>query len=92
MSVRLNSNPDLDAAHKHCFANRPELIRSETCGCFYCFAIFSPAEIHEWIDDDQTAICPKCPVDAVIGSASGDRIDKSFLKLMHGYWFSTKRS
>ncbi len=88
----LNPNPDLDAAHKHCFANRPELVRSETCGCFYCFAIFSPAEIHEWIDDDQTAIYPKCPVDAVIRSASGYPIEKSFRKLMHDYWFSTKRS
>jgi len=87
MSLLPNSHPDLDAAHKHCFLNRSELTRSEVCGCFYCFAIFSPAEIQEWIDDDQTAICPKCPVDAVIGSASGYPIDMAFLRQMYDKWF-----
>ena len=87
MSLLPNSHPDLDAAHKHCFLNRSELTRSEVCGCFYCFAIFSPAEIHEWIDDDRTAMCPRCPVDAIIGSASGYPINMAFLKQMHDRWF-----
>jgi hypothetical protein len=35
----------------------------------------------------QTALCPKCPVDSVIGAASGDPITPEFLKLMHDHWF-----
>jgi hypothetical protein len=37
----------LEAAHKHCTFNRVELQSSSLCGCFYCFAIFVPAEIAE---------------------------------------------
>jgi hypothetical protein len=79
--------PDHIAAHEHCSLNRAELERSERCGCFYCFAIFPPSQIVEWIDDRQTAICPECPVDAVIGSASGYPITREFLERMHAHWF-----
>jgi len=75
------------AAHKHCSLNRAELESSEVCGCFYCFAMFAPSEISEWIDQGQTAICPKCPVDSVIGSMSGYPVTREFLERMHAYWF-----
>ena len=78
---------DLDAAHKHCINHRAEILTRDLCGCFYCSAIFPPAKIVEWIDRDQTALCPECPVDAVIGSASGYPINKQFLELMHVRWF-----
>ncbi len=88
-SELLTSSVDLSAAHKHCFGNRPEIERSEICGCFYCLAIYKPIEIIEWIDDKsgQTAICPRCPVDAVLGSAAGYPIDSAFLQLMRDKWF-----
>jgi hypothetical protein len=47
---------------------------------------FSRLEIQDWIDD-QTAICPKCPDGAVMGSASGYPINKAFLQKMHDRWF-----
>ncbi len=78
---------DIIAAHKHCSIHRAELVKSTVCGCFYCMSIFPPSDIVEWIDDDLTAICPMCPVDAVIGSASGYPITKEFLQQMHDRWF-----
>jgi hypothetical protein len=75
------------AAHKHCSSNRDELERSELCGCFHCMSMFPPGAIVEWIEDGQTAICPECPVDSVIGSASGYPITRSFLERMHAHWF-----
>ena len=75
------------AAHRHSLVNRAELQKSETCGCFYCLAIFPPTKIADWIDDGQTAICPYCPVDSVIGSASGYPITSEFLGRMHAHWF-----
>lgn len=82
-----DSIPDLDEAHKHCTKNRTELAKSSTCGCFYCLEIYEPCEITEWVDEDQTAIGAKCPVDSVIGSASGHRLTKQFLEKMHERWF-----
>jgi len=50
-------------------------------------SIFPPSEIVEWIDDGKTAMCPKFPVDSVIGSASGYPITREFLQQMHDRWF-----
>ena len=80
-------NDDHITAHKLSSYHRSELERSTLCGCFYCFAIFPPSEIIEWTDDGQTALCPKCPVDSVIGSASGYPITLEFLQRMHDHWF-----
>jgi hypothetical protein len=82
--------PDYIRAHKHSFKNREEVLRSETCGCFYCRGIFLPNEITHWIDDDLTAMCPKCDIDSVIGSASGFPIEKPLLKVTEERWFSSK--
>ncbi len=74
-------------AHGHCTRNRVELEASPLCGCFYCFAIYSPSEIDEWIDNDQTAMCARCGIDSVIGSKSGYPLTPDFLHRMHDYWF-----
>jgi hypothetical protein len=79
----------LEAAHEHSFQNRAEIEGSELCGCFYCCATFSGKEVTQWIPDDagDTALCPFCPVDSVIGSASGLPVDDAeFLTAMHNYW------
>jgi hypothetical protein len=71
--------------------NRDELLLSERCGCFYCGAIFLPVEVNEWTDEKegvgQTALCPRCGIDAVIGSASGYPITADFMEMMKQYWF-----
>jgi hypothetical protein len=81
------SNDAHITAHKHSIGHRAELEASDICGCFYCLSTFAPTEIREWIDEGQTALCPNCPVDAVIGSASGYPITPEFLKRMHEHWF-----
>lgn len=80
---------DLEKAHKHSFCNRVEIEKSDTCGCFHCKEIFAPSEIKEWIDDEkgQTAQCPYCWVDSVIGNASGITISLEFLKAMNKKYF-----
>lgn len=45
---------------------RSKLEASEACGCYFCLKIYNPNEIDEWIDDEQTAICPYCGIDSVL--------------------------
>jgi hypothetical protein len=82
---------DYTSAHEHCIRHRAELLRSDLCGCFYCCQIFRPQEIQRWIDEEegigQTALCPKCSIDSVIGSASGFPITMDFLNAMNQRWF-----
>ncbi|WP_237709868.1 cytoplasmic protein [Stutzerimonas stutzeri] len=78
---------DIKEAHKHSIRHRGELRDSEACGCFYCLEIFDYKNIEEWIDDGDTALCPGCGIDSVIGSASGFQISREFLSAMKKHWF-----
>ncbi|WP_230499206.1 cytoplasmic protein [Sutcliffiella rhizosphaerae] len=77
----------LQSAHRFSSNHREHLKKDNRCGCFYCLEVYHPTEIVEWIDDEDTAICPKCGTDAVIGESSGLSITPLFLKEMKNYWF-----
>lgn len=81
--------PDFFTAHDKCSANRLDIEASEQCGCFYCLSRFKPAEVVHWVPDAEgdTAVCPHCGIDSVLGSASGYAITPELLATMHGYWF-----
>lgn len=85
-------NDILEAAHKHSSKHREEVLASTTCGCFYCQTTFPPRAIKEWVDLGQnpageTALCPNCGIDSVIGDAAGFPLTASFLANMHQRWF-----
>jgi hypothetical protein len=78
----------LEAAHAHSTENKAEIGRSDLCGCFHCRKTFFPAQIEEWTDDGQTALCPRCGIDSVIGAASGLPVHRPrFLSEMKRRWF-----
>jgi hypothetical protein len=78
----------LKAAHRYCSDNRGQLDASKLAGCFYCLETFSPWEITEWILEDGTAVCPKCGIDAVLGSQTELPVtDPACLKAMRQHWF-----
>lgn len=74
-------------AHAFSFRNRSKLEQDLECGCFYCMKIFPANEIEEWEDDGETAICPYCGIDSVIGESSGYPLTEADLKEMHLHWF-----
>lgn len=89
---------DYIEAHDHCQKHRKEVLRSRICGCFYCMKLFHPEDIVDWFDVlegetdyskyGQTAQCPKCGIDSVIGDASGFTVDEILLEKMNRFWFS----
>ena len=87
--------PDHIRAHRHSIRHRDEIDASGVCGCFYCLAIFQPNDIKGWVDQTElspagaTALCPRCGIDSVIGSASGYPITEPFLRDMRSHWFNT---
>ena len=84
---------ELFKIHKHSFANKEEIVKSNTCGCFYCKEMFAPSEIKEWVDDKHgdTAQCPYCMIDSVIGDASGIKITKKLLEDLNKRYFLGKK-
>jgi len=76
------------AAHKHASRHRAEVEASPRCGCFFCFRTFAGSAVKSWTDGGQTALCPSCGVDSVLGSASTHRLDDAFLRKMHQHFFA----
>lgn len=88
----------LHDAHRHCRNHRDELAASAQCGCFHCVRVYAAVEIVDWIDpapesaveyghSGQTALCPYCGIDAVIGDASAYPLTAEFLEAMRAQWF-----
>ena len=85
----MKSQFDPIRAHELSVGNRQSLLQDQSCGCFYCLRTFRSGEVTQWYgDQDDTAVCPYCGIDAVIGGSSGVVITREFLKEMRQYWFT----
>lgn len=76
----------LTRSQRHSLHNRPFLMGHVPCGCFHCEQTYAADEIEDWTDGGQTAICPRCSVDAVLSSLT-DPLTADFLTRMHARWF-----
>ena len=79
---------NLTYAHAQCNGNRQKLSQASVCGCFYCLRIYDPKEIVWESDEDNTAMCPYCGIDAVIAESQSLPVTKAFLKKMREFWFT----
>lgn len=77
----------LEEIHQHSHNNKEEIAKSKTCGCFYCKEIFAPSEIKSWLKKENTALCPYCTIDSVLGDACGVQITNKLLEEMHKFYF-----
>lgn len=79
----------LKKAHQASFKNKESILRSKKCGCFSCQKIFPASEacFMKEADGQETAWCPYCDIDAVLGDASGFPITEKFLEEMNKCWF-----
>lgn len=78
---------DIRHAAKFAMYNKKEVLKSIICGCFHCLAVFDPKEIKEWTDNEETAVCPFCYVDAILPETDDIHLDKDMLSKLNAYWF-----
>ena len=82
---------DIVRGHSHSIRHRAEVCSSARCGCFYCCDTFPTTAITAWVDleggEGQTALCPRCGIDSVLGERSGYELSPEFLQQMKKYWF-----
>jgi hypothetical protein len=94
----MRDRADLESIHRYSSLHRTLVERSSRCGCFYCEALFAPGEIADWIDwpgghedqgPGQTALCPRCGIDAVLPDAApAVSFTPELLAEMRRHWFS----
>ncbi|WP_034536353.1 hypothetical protein [Carnobacterium inhibens] len=69
-----------DKIIKQAYKNKDSIVKSDCCGCYNCTKLFTPNKVEEYVDNGQTAICPYCGMDSVIGTNMGYNITTNFLK------------
>lgn len=74
-------------ANEFSMKNKKQLEKSKKCGCFGCVNTFKPSEVTEYIVGEDTAVCPYCGTDAVLGDYSGFPATKKFMKEMNNEHF-----
>ena len=77
---------DINRAALWAFNNKNIIENSKQVGCFHCIAIYDYSEIKDYTDEGKTAMCPKCNIDAVLGSNFGE-ITEENLKKANDFWF-----
>ena len=77
----------LKKLHAYASHNRELIERSNQCYCFYCESSMKNTEIKEYLEKEETALCPKCGVDSIIPDSIDEIINASLLSEMHDYWF-----
>ena len=92
-------NKHLLAAYRYTTNNWVQIQGSTVCGCCNCVEIFPADEIVGWTGldmsnmddpaaiDQQTAMCPRCGTEAVLGDKTGYPINAQFLGSMNEAWF-----
>ena len=76
----------LNRLHAYCSHNKELIVTSKKCYCFYCKEKFDSTEVSKYIDNGQTAICPKCGVDTVLPD-NIEGINDRVIDEMNKYWF-----
>jgi hypothetical protein len=90
---------ELLAAYRYTTNNWAQIGASTLCGCCCCVRVFPSDEVVAWtgleldnLDDpkaaeQQTAMCPKCGTEAVLGDKCGFPITTHFLTRMNEAWY-----
>lgn len=69
------------------YTSKKVIKNSKKCGCYYCLSVFKKEEITEYIDKGETALCPKCNIDSVIGNNKTIVKFNEFLQKLHVHYF-----
>lgn len=73
-----------DEVSKVSIRNRVAIEQSIVIGCYACIRSFLAEDVQEWTDDQTTALCPFCGIDAVLPGI----FDAKVLATYNERWFT----
>jgi len=77
----------MEKLHTYSTHNRDLINLSQKCYCFSCKAVVNREDVNYFVDDGQTAKCPKCGKEAILPDSIEENIDESVISDMNEYWF-----
>ena len=80
-------SPPIADASEYSIRNRDGLLPGTQAACYHCLNVFPAEEVTEFTDAEETALCPKCGIDAVLPQHAGYSFEKDNLIRMRAFWF-----
>lgn len=77
----------IESAIKYATSNKEALSNSTNAGCYYCLRIYPASEVAEFLEVEDTAICPYCDIDSVLPDNTPIELNKANLEELQEYWF-----
>ncbi|WPP52417.1 hypothetical protein [Catalinimonas niigatensis] len=77
---------ELELAINFATSNQQDLMKSDKAGCYYCRKIYPASEVKEFLEEEATALCPKCGIDSVLPDYVYD-LSINNLRELHQFWF-----
>lgn len=77
---------DIKDAADEAIYNASKIKKDTICSCYCCCSTYTGENIQEYIDNERTALCPVCGIDAVIP----EKIEEEKLEEMYKFWFAEK--
>lgn len=65
--MQSDSHDDTMSDERAFRSDKPTLRRQVQLGCYYCEQLMSYEDIEVFVNGEQTALCPFCGIDAVVG-------------------------
>ena len=77
----------MERLHTYSTHNRELIEASDRCYCFYCKSVMDSRDVKDYIDNGQTALCPKCDIDSIIPDGIEEDVNEEIIDEMNQYWF-----
>ena len=91
--LRVNQNyseelkSKLEKIHAYSSNNKDLIEKSDKCYCFYCKKVMDSNVVNQYLDIENTALCPHCGIDAIIPDCIDEEINSELVEDMNKYWF-----
>lgn len=73
--------------HLRTYLNASDFQSGKECCCIYCQRFFPTDKVVEFVDDDDTALCPYCGIDSVIALGADVEVSKELLAELNKRYF-----
>ncbi|MDJ1484260.1 cytoplasmic protein [Cytophagaceae bacterium YF14B1] len=77
----------LEKSLKYTTINKKALGESVQAGCYYCLKVYPAYKVVDFVEADETGICPYCNIDCVLPDKSPYELTRENLQELHAFWF-----
>jgi hypothetical protein len=73
-TIQMGETMNIEDAPKLSRYNRVQVEAAEVCGCYFCQRVYPASDVVEYEEEEQTALCPCCGINAVLPGVTDEAV------------------